>query len=240
MKNCLVTKLKGTVDNNNLLKLGVLSFNIDTVEDSTNSKYFAYYPGDGITVTTLDGLTFQQGNNAVYLTAGTSGTLELKPKYNLTSITVNQQLTKLNIEQFKGTSLVSFSLNFATIGLDLDGFLKAVPSIKTISAPNCPQEGETPNLALYPTLETVRMLLASSNISWNTNGLSSTPTLKIAYGNFGNTLSSFLIDMANKEASMSEYVLKGVLTNSEEELAAINVLKSRLSNFWINNTNMKA
>lgn len=239
MGNCLVTKLKGTVDNNNLSRFGTLVFNVDTVGNGSNDKYVA--AATTTVFSASDGLVIEnRGSNSAYLKPGTSGLLLLKPKYDITSLTVNQKLINTNIEQFGSTPLVSITFNYDNETFDLGKLLEVCPTLKYIQMPSIQFTGSPVNIALISDLTTI-FINTNYQLRWIKNtSVSQPPTPKRICGDFGNTLSALLIDMAATEDSLNEFLLYGTRTNSAEELAAIEALKPRLSNFWINGVSMKA
>ena len=120
MGNCLVTKLKGTVDNDNLPKLGIIDTKIGPYTPA-DGVFFLITPVDGKTVEAKalnhnfvggDGvdvgyntIVVQSGTNAFLRVSGLGDTFEVE-KYNLKQYDdfryqSNVKLNVLNIEEFK-------------------------------------------------------------------------------------------------------------------------------------------
>lgn len=122
MNNCLVTKLKGTVDNDQLFKLGELRVKIG------KDDYLGFAADDSQTISVVDGDLLFDGQTTCQLTNGFQdlvnitgeGTVSIPNKYNLTFFEANfkekvdlnelRYCTKLNVINLKGSDL-AYSLD---------------------------------------------------------------------------------------------------------------------------------
>lgn len=153
--NCLVTKLKSQVANDNLEKLGVLKFNVVATEDSSANRRLYIDPASGKqlsatafggyvqleygnTETQKDSLTLP--NNAVFMT-NNDFTLEVKSKYDITRIQLG----------------LGIGINFSTFNYP--------SNITIISSPvqgNTAISGNIEGLANTPSIEEIRTLYCSN------------------------------------------------------------------------------
>lgn len=110
MNTCFITKLKGVVNNDSLLKLGEIKFQcnaLNTVETSifysSSNSFDASSKEIDVGIISNEGVTFTDGStsfkstpkNKVYKKIKTDKTfvLSVKPKYNLTSVVLKKQPT---------------------------------------------------------------------------------------------------------------------------------------------------
>lgn len=143
MENCLVTKLKGTVDNNNLKKLGVLTIKYSNYSSFDANVNFAIQTvGTGVTVKAVDSyfvnssgvnigdtLNISSNTDSYVLPAPVgSGTIEIHNKYNLKSLKVTD--TKFDAIN---TSEIDYLVNVETIRVRLVGSLEYAKMLSQIS-----------------------------------------------------------------------------------------------------------
>lgn len=148
MGNCLVTKLKGSVDNDNLTVLGSLKFSVDIrdgghianfVRSKDNSvEYTVEIISPGVTITSVEGpgakqIDSKKGivryyNDKLYLSgAGSSVNVMISSKYDIDTI---QSLSKSNGIEIKLSEL-KYCKNLTT--LDLNSYWNATGDIEELS-----------------------------------------------------------------------------------------------------------
>lgn len=117
-KNCLVTKLKATVDNNSLITMNELRFSLS--QSSQGSFGLMSLPGKPFVIKvvsgnlTLNGQTsvtipYNNGANTSVSVAGTSGVLSIDNKYNVGRMTLGQNATVKLADILHLTEMLSFS-----------------------------------------------------------------------------------------------------------------------------------
>lgn len=116
MENCLVTKLKGVVDNTNLKKLGV--FTVE-VTGATSAELFTMRPYQGSTITFKDLTnTFSDGTTEKTITRDSDGVLlaagnhkiEVSPKYNIDTLALNNAKYAFDVEDlYAGNNYTIFN-----------------------------------------------------------------------------------------------------------------------------------
>lgn len=143
MKNCLVTKFKASVNNDNLEKLGVLTLNFRELTDSSSNRFKFYLSVDGDAAEsavasvvqgnskfkdTLDSATVYDNRtiapNAAwdgFLTNGNSK-VEITNKYYIKGLSFNKSLSTFNFNNCL-PKLTSITLGLTSVLGDIDNFV---------------------------------------------------------------------------------------------------------------------
>lgn len=246
--NCLVTKLKGSVNNNSLLKLGELP--IKVIENGfffVNPNNAVEVRSDGVAAFTIEHQP-QYGRDMVTVT--TPGTVFLKHDYNIMTWIDTQVSTYTDVSSFRYiTSMQRIMLRKETNNTPVDvvGLYNALPNLVRLILTN-PQNSSTKYMNNIPSsthgldlaISRLTHIACNMNCIWTSRG-SSSNKLEVVQGiNFGNYLTQFLIDMAACQGTSSRIYVYGTLSGTQEETDAINTLKSAATEFFINEINMKS
>lgn len=147
--NCLVTKLKGSVNNDNLLPLGMTFIEVDTTGISTefgrlgfvNNIDYVYIVGDG---TFLDGTKEKRNLSINYVDIASNTKLKIAvPKYPnmplLTKSSTDNIISKVNVDDlvyadnYKGTGSSIELVNRKGIIGDFTAIISKYPNTKSIN-----------------------------------------------------------------------------------------------------------
>lgn len=209
MGKCLVTRLSGTVNNDNLLRMGEFAIKVTKVDSPTdatqcvsvemvNTKSKARIIGNGYftdkTLSENKGKEIELiiGRNELYASKGTDVTIIIENKYNIKSL-----------ESFTAGQTTTVYAKNKSFSLD---DLKFSSYLKSINFNNSGVEGSILSFNGFTNLETLS--ISGSNISGNLSAISGCTNLKI-------------LALQN--------------TNVEGNLSAISVC-TNLTNLNINNT----
>jgi hypothetical protein len=131
--NCLVTKTKGTVNNDNLPVFGILRLVID---DATNARFMIEYPSSR-KVTSNDveagsGVSVDFSNANDPKVSGT-GVLKVKDKYNITTLGlfINTPAVKVDLSELEYLALTGVSVNCPECIAEELGDLSVLPATLT-------------------------------------------------------------------------------------------------------------
>ena len=209
MGNCLVTKLKSVVDNNNLEKLGTIKFIVHQVENATSDNRWLGVNGSELVFNPV-GIT----RPSSYSVSNNEGYLEVKPKYNVTEIMFGSDRSSIAIQSTL-ECVVKYNSNLSQLrGIfsekqDLIAFKDALckNSLKTLFLPGT-LYGEIKNLAEYTALESITAYL-NPQIKGNIIDIAS--MISLTYANFSgsglvgelNSLAQAMWDAPNSRRSGS-------------------------------------
>mgnify|MGYP004531052367 CR=1 FL=1 len=173
MNNTFITRLKGSVSDNSILKLGEIRIGIDSIKDNIALKIVSIN-NDGIMEIIGDGYFTDKSfvenlgkrikysdlkSHIAYFSKGTYD-VALLDKYSISSIEI--QSTNTNIG-------VSFDVSI----------LKYLSSLKTLNLTNTLVSGDIGDLSNLPSLETLN--LTNTLVSGDIGDLSNLPSLEKAY-----------------------------------------------------------
>jgi hypothetical protein len=157
MGNCLVTKLKGTVDNPNLEKLGVWEFEVQALESPTNaSQWFNFIDSNEGTITAEiigdghfiwqwsyaedgydagkiiemqhpTGIVGKTGSGNVYLSNG-NYKVRISNKYNINILTSAECIKAIELDKLAYSHITQFNERGGVVNGNID-VLKDVPSL---------------------------------------------------------------------------------------------------------------
>lgn len=172
MENCLFTKLKGSVNNDQLLKLGELKVKIG------EANYLGFAADDSQTISVVDGDLLFNGQTTIQLTNSYQsnvnitgeGTVSIPNKYHLTIFEANFK-EQIDLEKLRYcTKLRNIRLAESGVTYDLDDFNIESSVLITVTIENVGRiKGSIRNLLKYP-LTTLR--LNNSPKSFNENNFS--------------------------------------------------------------------
>lgn len=257
MKNCLVTKLKGTVNNDTLPKLGVLKMKASPVTISHASQAtMKLTTNDTITVKALGGGYFSDrgyeyietdkltekvinaSNNVTLYFKNASYDVEVTNKYSITSITINiAYINAMSVLSFDLSelaycnNLTNVSIEYTNCTGDLS-LLSALPSLVEFDATGSEQlTGDIISVCGISSLTGFRV--SGSGIIGN-------------IGSFGNSnITAFAIGDTNVEGDIAGisgsriktmFLLKSKVTGNIESLAPMVQLTSIYCTHAINGT----
>lgn len=180
MGKCLVTKLSGTVNNNNLLRIGEFAIKVAKVDSPTdatqcisvemiNAKSKARIIGNGyFTDNTLSENKGKEieliiGRNNLYASPNTDVTIIIENKYNI-----------MSLESFAASQTSDVYAKNKSFSLD---DLKYSPYLKKINFNNSGVQGSISSFEGFTNLEIVS--ISSSNIKGNLSALRSSTNLRI-------------------------------------------------------------
>lgn len=156
MGNCLVTKLKSVVSNDNLEKLGVIKFNVHQVETVTSDNRWLDVRGSELVFNPV-GITYSSIN-----VSNDEGYLEISPKYNITEIMFADNRNSIELKSSL-EDVVKYNANLVQLrGIfsevqDLSAFKDALckNSLQTLFLINT-LKGDIKNLAGCTALKTIK------------------------------------------------------------------------------------
>lgn len=159
MNECLVTKLKSSIENDSLLKIGEVRIKINAGE-----KIVCYSPGKDIEVRVLDG-TFDDGTKIAYPVAGwiektamsnSNIVVSLISKYDVESISYSgDAMTDMtymsNLKTLSSGNINNFAISPSNILVKIGGNKYNVPEIQGIT--KYVNEGYFPNLTSFSVID---------------------------------------------------------------------------------------
>lgn len=173
MENCLFTKLKGSVNNDQLLKLGELRVKIEGP-----ANYLGLAADDGQTISVVDGDLLFNGQTTIQLTNNYQnnvnitgeGTVSIPNKYNLTILEANFK-EQIDLEKLRYcTKLKTIRLGGRSFIYDLDDFnIESSVLMNVIIESVGRIKGSIGNLLKYPL---TRLWLNDAQKSFNENDFS--------------------------------------------------------------------
>ena len=196
MNNTFITRLKGSVSDNSILKLGEIRIGIDSIKDNIALKIVSIN-NDGIMEIIGDGYFTDKSfvenlgkrikysdlkSHIAYFSKGTYD-VALLDKYSISSIEI--QSTNTNIGVSFDVSILKYLSSLKTLNLtntlvsgDI-GDLSYLPSLETLNLTNTLVSGDIGDLSNLPSLETLN--LTNTLVSGDIGDLSNLPSLEKAY-----------------------------------------------------------
>ncbi len=246
--DCLVTKLKSSVANGALPKIGELPIKV------LENGFFFVNPNNAVEVRSDGVATFTIEHQGAYVrdmvTVTNPGTVFLKHDYNIMTWIDTQVKTYTDISSFKYiTSMERIMLRKETNNapVDIVGLYNALPNLVRLILTNL-QGSSAEYMNNIPSsthgldLATSRLthIACSMNCIWTSRASSQNKLGSVQGINFGSYLTQFLIDMAACQGTSDRIYVYGTLSGTQEETTAINTLKSSATEFFINEINMKS
>lgn len=204
--NCLVTKLKGTIDNDALMKLGELRFNVTQVS-SPNTTNLTLMVVNYSTVEP-EGVTY---DTSTYIVSNTNGKLSFFPKYQITVIR-NSNLDKFNM-RIQNTpddifnnclSLREIKANFSET-LDITDFYKY----------SCPALEE--------------LIMEKGDVKGNISGLANHTAFTYLGFNYCTNITGEITSLANLTELTTLYLTSTQVSGELADLATAQVTNGRTS-----------
>lgn len=175
--NCLVTKLKGVVNNNNLIKLGDFIFPKVRDDFDGDGANIAFQANQNMLIEDLDGNFYNRDYNKIYNTAcfetiPPGHRIRINSKYNVTMANISFEGEPFNGEtgrvKLKDLQYCTYLETISIPGMDITIYenVNPMPSVTSISFINAVGETSLSDIVrIFPNLNSLRFSANRGNIT---------------------------------------------------------------------------